>query len=227
MLRINQPFIEQLRLDHEQNSTFTFVFVSRENFLNKPTGPGNLFYTNCYKEDIYRHVQQDDLKSLKLPKSINEFNFYKAVQELLLKNEETLHLFMYKEEIRTFKCFDFEEMYEELDKRSKWYFYYETSTEQIQNPLLVMIKVFHSESQYSLGNVQVVNGEEYYKEDLEEMFPGNINKDVYTLYFQKDIKQLQAVNDIANKSLNKFSNYTDSDQLVLIMIRNRGGQELE
>lgn len=127
--KFNQPIIEQLKYEHQLNTTYTFVFVSRKNFLNKPTGPGSLFYTNYQKEDIFRQVEQEDIKKLKLLRTVNEFNFYKAVQELLVKDDEILNLFIFKEEIKTFKSFDYEEMHEELGKRRKWYFYYETSVE--------------------------------------------------------------------------------------------------
>lgn len=47
----------------------------------------------------------------------------------------------------------------------------------------MIIKVFDSETQYTVGNVSVVDGEEYYKEDLEELLPANLNKEEYLMLF--------------------------------------------
>jgi len=54
-----------------------------------------------------------------------------------------------------------------------------------------------------------LDGENYYTEDFEELIPIHINKEQYQIYFQKEIKNLQLLNSIPNKSFNKMNHYSD------------------
>jgi hypothetical protein len=88
----------------------------------------------------------------------------------------------------------------------------------MKSPLLTIIKTFDRFS-YNLEDVLVLDGENYYTEDFEELIPIHINKELYQIYFQKEIKNLQLLNTMPNKSFNKMYHYTDSNELVFVLIK--------
>lgn len=137
---------------------------------------------------------------------------------LSVEEDQFLYLFLFKENFKNFKLFDFESMKEELDQQRKWYFYYEIHNDLMKSPLLTIIKTFDRFS-YNLEEVQVLDGENYYTEDFEELIPIHINKEQYQIYFQKEIKNLQLLNSMPNKSFNKMNHYTDSNELVFVLIK--------
>ena len=71
---------------------------------------------------------------------------------LSVEEDLYLYLFLFKENYKIFKLFDFESMKEELDQQRKWYFYYEIHNELMKSPLLTMIKTFDRFS-YNLEEV--------------------------------------------------------------------------
>lgn len=64
---LNQKEMEEIKKQHDKATTFSFVFVTKNNFIKKPTGFGSLFYSECFRDDIFKSVKQEkSLHKLKI-----------------------------------------------------------------------------------------------------------------------------------------------------------------